>query len=77
MHSRFFQQLAARWLHESRSVIYLEASQDGRLKAWNPAVSLRFGRTADQLRDLDLDALVAGGDLGLLSASAGAGAEEI
>lgn len=50
-------------------MIYLEVSRDGRLNTWNPAVPLRFGRTADQLRDLDLDALVAGGDLDLLNAS--------
>jgi hypothetical protein len=69
MHSTFFNQLAARWLRESRHVIYLGVSRDGKLNAWNAAAPVRFGRTAVELQDLDLGVLVQGSDEGLLAST--------
>lgn len=54
-----FGKVAAHWLRESESVLYLCVSREGRLRSWNPAVSRRLGRTEEELRNLQLRTLLA------------------
>lgn len=51
-------EVASRFLRESETVVYLRASLEGRVTAWNEAAATRLGRSDEELRDARLEDLV-------------------
>lgn len=57
------EQIAARFLRESQTVLYLHVTEEGRIAAWNSGAAARLGLTGEELRAARLEELLPEDDL--------------